>query len=67
MSGPHEDTHRFRVLFWISDTTPDLRRYYRTLRRVGLSRYDANLVTAGICIGTGEGKAEIRRVEREAS
>lgn len=66
MTGPTVKGSDYVCLFWITHTTPALRRSYRVMRSFGLSRYDANLVIAGICIATAQGKAEIRRVRRSA-
>lgn len=63
-AGPSEDTSKYAALFRVTGTTPELRRMYRSLRKFGLCRYDANLVIAGVCLATDEGHAEIRRFRR---
>jgi hypothetical protein len=67
VAGPSEATSAYVALFRVTNTTPGVLRVYRNLRSFGLNRYDSNLVVAGICMASGQGQAEIRRVRRTSA
>jgi hypothetical protein len=59
------DTHGLtRVEMRVTGISSPVIHAYRKLRRDGLGRRDANLITIGIAIASGHGAVDVRRVGR---